>query len=62
MSYTDDPGHDAYMRDMEHESWLSGRPICYLCREPIQTEKYVRIQNTNFCMQCIYENTHYVED
>lgn len=59
MSYTDDPGHDAYMRDMEHEEFLTSRPICHVCQQPIQTEKAVRINQAYICMECILEHTVY---
>ena len=62
MSYTDDPGHDAYMRDMEHMEFLKSRPICCVCREPIQTEKAVKIDNVYICMECIYEHTVFLEN
>ena len=62
MSYTDDPGHDAYMRDMEHMDFLKSRPICCVCREPIQTEKAIKIEHAYICWDCAHEHTVYLED
>lgn len=62
MSYTGNPEHDADMRDMEHEEWLFTRPICYLCGNPIQTEKALKIKHVYICMDCVYEHTVFMEE
>lgn len=61
MIYTDDPGRDAYMHDMAAEEWLNTRPICQMCGERIQDDKAVLIHGAYICMDCIEENTRYLE-
>ena len=62
MLYTDDPGRDAYMHDMAAEAWLNTRPICQMCGEHIQEDKAVLIRGTYICLNCIDDNTLYLED
>lgn len=62
MRYTDNPVRDAYARDLDHEHWLSRRPVCSLCGEPIQDEKAVRIKADYICMGCIEDHTQYLEE
>ena len=61
MLYTDDPGRDAYMRDMAAEEWLAARPVCRFCNEPIQDDKAVLIRGSYICFTCIDVNTVYLE-
>lgn len=61
MTYTTNPGHDAYIRDLAAEEWLETRPICCLCGEHIQEEKAVRFRGEWVCMGCIDDNTQYLE-
>jgi formylmethanofuran dehydrogenase subunit E len=48
--------YDAFRRhDAETEEWLSKRPICEYCDEPIQDEFLYDIDGTLYCEECMKE-------
>lgn len=51
-SYTDDPVHDAAIRDMEYEQWVSTRPECDICGAAITDTHYFEYDNEIICPTC----------
>ena len=53
MSYTDDPVMDYINHDKEQSRWLLSRPVCSICREPIQDDTVFVIGEKNYCEECM---------
>lgn len=53
MSYTNDPVMDFHNYDREHSKWLLSRPVCSICREPIQDDTMYVIGGKNYCEECM---------
>lgn len=53
MSYTDDPVMDFHNYDKEQSRWLLSRPVCGVCREPIQDDTVFVIGEKNYCEGCM---------
>lgn len=53
---TDDPIRDFNAWEAEQESWLSRRPVCADCDEPIQDDHYFDINGEVICPNCMDAN------
>jgi formylmethanofuran dehydrogenase subunit E len=46
--------YDAFRRhDAEQEEWLSKRPVCEYCGEPIQDDYLYKIGGELYCEECM---------
>lgn len=60
---TDDPIADFGAHDDEQTAWLSKRPVCCECDEPIQGERLCEFDGAIICLDCLKENhLKYTED
>ena len=48
-----DPLGDFDRLDREYTKWLEGLPVCDVCGEPIQDEKYFQKDGENICLHCL---------
>lgn len=55
MSFTDNPIMDFERYDAEQEERIKHLPVCCCCRERIQQEDAVRIENDWYCDRCLDE-------
>ena len=62
MGYTGNPPHDSAVRDMKHERWLSTRPVCDDCGEPIQDPDFYQVFGFKICPGCIERGHQYIEE
>lgn len=55
MSYfrCGDPLADFARHDREQAEWLETLPVCDICGEPIQDEKYFQKDGENICLDCL---------
>lgn len=56
MMLSNDPIRDAMRHDAECERWLSNRPRCCECGEPIVDDVYYDFHDRYICPQCLEEN------
>ena len=42
-------------QERDEEAWLSTRPICDYCSEPIRDDEYYEINHLDICPDCIDE-------
>ena len=54
--YTDNPLRDFYAEDAREIQWLSTRPTCSECGEPIQEEECYLINGMLVCTTCLEDN------
>lgn len=60
---TDDPIRDFNHHDASQRAWLSTRPICDCCGEPIQDEYYYELPKIGkWCEGCLDEGKKYIDD
>jgi hypothetical protein len=55
MSYTDNPLADFESHEAEKQKWLDSRPICCICKEPIQESKMIYYNDQHCCPLYEYE-------
>ena len=55
MSYfrNGDPESDFNSVDRGYTKWLEGLPVCDICDQPIQDERYFQKDGENICQQCL---------
>ena len=55
MSYfrTGDPHDDFNRLDRGYTKWQEGLPVCDICDQPIQEEKYFHKDGENICLECL---------
>lgn len=53
MFITDDPIADFHRHDREQQKWLDSLPVCDICDDPIQDEKYFHKDGENICLACL---------
>lgn len=53
MRYSGDPHADFLEHDADQERWLSTRPRCSECDEPIQDETAYYINGEWICEECL---------
>lgn len=58
--YSDDPLMDFERWDAERTEWLSERPLCSYCDEPIQEDSAFRINDMLFCEECMEQFRVYI--
>lgn len=57
-----DPEYDAAVYAANSEEWLSHRPICSECGEPITDETCFHIQKRYYCHQCMADFEEDIEE
>ena len=58
-----DPLRDADRRDDREHRALSRYPVCVFCRQPIQSETMVEVNEGQYaCEECIQDRTVNVDD
>lgn len=48
-------------REREGDEWLKSRPVCDICGEHIQEEKYYCIDGTKICLECLPLFTEWID-
>ena len=57
-----DPLDDFNDWDDEQYEWLQSRPVCDLCKDPIQEEFYYDLGGMKICEHCKDEGLVYIDD
>ena len=56
MFRTDDPIADFHRHSDKQERWLSRRPVCCECSDPIQGDEIYDFDGKLICPACLVEN------
>lgn len=52
----DDPIFDHISHEAKRERWISRRPVCCECRDPIQSKELYDFNGKLICPECLVEN------
>lgn len=62
MFYSDDPVMDEMRHTRAMDLRLARRPVCRFCKRHIQDNEAVHFDDIWLCLDCVEDNTEYIED
>lgn len=58
----DPAAEEARKSRLSYTAAVMRRPRCEVCRQPITTEFYTKLDGKLYCEWCVKKNTHYTDD